>query len=123
MLARHGLALNSSGHAQHRAGQFGLGAFDLCAGAITAVLFQPDMSGGPDGTAIGPCSCGDCDGGTSIPRIAFQGRLMATENFARAVAGLALPEDSSLRELAEAGSRHCASPWATVSQVRTPLTT
>eukprot|EP00892_Ulva_mutabilis_P007420 jgi/Ulvmu1/504/UM001_0512.1 len=101
---------------EYAPGQFGVGAFDLCAGAITAVLFPEAGSEGPDDSDGGPCSCGDCDGGATIPRIAFPGRLMATENFARAVAGLNLPEDTSLRELAEAGSRHCAMPWATVAQ-------
>ena len=101
--------------APHDAGQFGAGQFDLCAGAITATLFQ---AGGPAGAGGGACPCGSCDGGISIPQIGFRGRLMATENFARGVSGLGLREDASLRELAEAGSKHCAVPWATIAEVR-----
>lgn len=100
------------------AGQVGAGAFDLCAGAIAATLFRGTAEASVDGGGSGPCPCGGCDGAAGIPRIEFEGRLMATENFARAAAGLQLREDASLRELAEAASRHCATPWPTVAQAR-----
>lgn len=102
------------------AGQVGAGAFDLCAGAIASTLFPGDAEAGGDGGSRGPCPCGGCDGVGGIPRIEFEGRLMATENFARAAAGLQLREDASLRELAEAASRHCATPWPTIAQVPPP---
>jgi hypothetical protein len=92
----------------------GTGAWKECKALIDEMLLSATAlaAQASSGEPPAPVQCHHkrCAAGVrSAPH--FVGHLIATENFARSVLELGLPEDSSLREISRVGADYCATPW------------
>jgi apyrase len=102
----------------------GTGSWELCSALVSTLLVRGPSMETPQ-LSESDCDLANCShaamvsgGMLQASRDAFQGSLVATENFARTVMLLGLGEDATLSEVAEAGAATCAMPWQKVLEVR-----